>query len=97
MWLVLFFEMVRRPPGSTRTDTLFPYTTLFRSAAHRQLQAAAPRRGGRYAAARGFWQDLQAQAPRAILAEGRPQYLRQPDRIEPIGYRLDISRKTAAE
>src|SRR3546814_17708950 len=24
--------MVRRPPGSTRTDTLFPYTTLFRSA-----------------------------------------------------------------
>src|SRR3546814_19226813 len=25
--------MVRRPPGSTRTDTLFPYTTLFRSVA----------------------------------------------------------------
>src|SRR3546814_12685795 len=25
--------MFRRPPGSTRTDTLFPYTTLFRSAA----------------------------------------------------------------
>src|SRR3546814_855492 len=24
--------MIRRPPGSTRTDTLFPYTTLFRSA-----------------------------------------------------------------
>src|SRR3546814_14172277 len=24
--------MMRRPPGSTRTDTLFPYTTLFRSA-----------------------------------------------------------------
>src|SRR3546814_18895490 len=26
--------MVRRPPRSTRTDTLFPYTTLFRSALH---------------------------------------------------------------
>src|SRR3546814_10910223 len=26
-----FFLMIRRPPGSTRTDTLFPYTTLFRS------------------------------------------------------------------
>src|SRR3546814_21048743 len=26
--------MIRRPPGSTRTDTLFPYTTLFRSARH---------------------------------------------------------------
>src|SRR3546814_3647356 len=28
---VLFFFMIRRPPRSTRTDTLFPYTTLFRS------------------------------------------------------------------
>src|SRR3546814_20046149 len=27
-----FVLMIRRPPGSTRTDTLFPYTTLFRSA-----------------------------------------------------------------
>src|SRR3546814_1596481 len=26
--------MIRRPPGSTRTDTLFPYTTLFRSSAN---------------------------------------------------------------
>src|SRR3546814_17040812 len=29
--IVLFFLMIRRPPRSTRTDTLFPYTTLFRS------------------------------------------------------------------
>src|SRR3546814_5132379 len=28
---VLFFLMLRRPPRSTRTDPLFPYTTLFRS------------------------------------------------------------------
>src|SRR3546814_16217193 len=28
---VFFFLMIRRPPRSTRTDTLFPYTTLFRS------------------------------------------------------------------
>src|SRR3546814_19159060 len=28
---VVFFLMIRRPPRSTRTDTLFPYTTLFRS------------------------------------------------------------------
>src|SRR3546814_11046983 len=27
----LFFLMIRRPPRSTRTDTPFPYTTLFRS------------------------------------------------------------------
>src|SRR3546814_7257365 len=30
--VVVFFLMIRRPPRSTRTDTLFPYTTLFRSA-----------------------------------------------------------------
>src|SRR3546814_2301009 len=29
--LSFFFLMIRRPPRSTRTDTLFPYTTLFRS------------------------------------------------------------------
>src|SRR3546814_18212414 len=29
--------MIRRPPRSTRTDTLFPYTTLFRSARARAL------------------------------------------------------------
>src|SRR3546814_11223237 len=30
-FLLCFFLMIRRPPRSTRTDTLFPYTTLFRS------------------------------------------------------------------
>src|SRR3546814_19631367 len=32
-YVVFFFLMLRRPPRSTRTDTLFPYTTLFRSLA----------------------------------------------------------------
>src|SRR3546814_15397744 len=32
--LFFFFLMIRRPPRSTRTDTLFPYTTLFRSAGY---------------------------------------------------------------
>src|SRR3546814_811672 len=35
----LFFLMIRRPPRSTRTDTLFPYTTLFRS--YRNLRGAS--------------------------------------------------------
>src|SRR3546814_17224856 len=53
--------MLRRPPRSTRTDTLFPYTTLFRSRlgrpgaaierefqdAHRTARRQARRRGGR--------------------------------------------------
>src|SRR3546814_18882513 len=44
-----FFLMIRRPPRSTRTDTLFPYTTLFRSgdtipeAARQRLAAEADR------------------------------------------------------
>src|SRR3546814_8201980 len=33
----VFFLMIRRPPRSTRTDTLFPYTTLFRSEGLRLL------------------------------------------------------------
>src|SRR3546814_2918509 len=35
--------MIRRPPRSTRTDTLFPYTTLFRSACRRHLSRASAR------------------------------------------------------
>src|SRR3546814_11027051 len=31
LFFFFFFLMIRRPPRSTRTDTLFPYTTLFRS------------------------------------------------------------------
>src|SRR3546814_1293335 len=36
--------MIRRPPRSTRTDTLFPYTTLFRSAGTAHLGSAGNRR-----------------------------------------------------
>src|SRR3546814_3584429 len=41
----IFCLMIRRPPRSTRTDTLFPYTTLFRSRDH----ALGRKRGGRLA------------------------------------------------
>src|SRR3546814_5228140 len=47
--------MIRRPPRSTRTDTLFPYTTLFRSALQRVPAAqytARPERIQRPGAAR---------------------------------------------
>src|SRR3546814_1035202 len=43
----LFFLMIRRSPRSTRTDTLLPYTTLFRSL--RALSAVARARGQRAA------------------------------------------------
>src|SRR3546814_21087943 len=38
--------MIRRPPRSTRTDTLFPYTTLFRSNLGRYRAQVRPRRLG---------------------------------------------------
>src|SRR3546814_19116023 len=46
--LFIFFLMIRLPPRSTRTDTLFPYTTLFRS---RMGRAVAPRLAQRFARA----------------------------------------------
>src|SRR3546814_14399616 len=46
---MLFFLMIRRPPRSTRTDTLFPYTTLFRS----RFAADAVLGGNRARRARG--------------------------------------------
>src|SRR3546814_955981 len=47
-----FFLMIRRPPRSTRTDTLFPYTTLFRSGVGRGGRRPAGGDGCRHLAAR---------------------------------------------
>src|SRR3546814_20179614 len=41
-YFVFFFLIIRRPPKSTRTDTLFPYTTLFRSRAPVWKQCRQP-------------------------------------------------------
>src|SRR3546814_15744995 len=46
-----FFLMIRRPPRSTRTDTLFPYPTLFRSDTRSPLQRLEDPRGARRLAA----------------------------------------------
>src|SRR3546814_17899683 len=47
--------MIRRPPRSTRTDTLFPYTTLFRSAVDRIGGRLQPRDADRRGAADRPW------------------------------------------
>src|SRR3546814_12660247 len=44
-YLLIFFLMIRRPPRSTRTDTLFPYTTLFRSKGMRGMKGMKGIRG----------------------------------------------------
>src|SRR3546814_16906208 len=46
MFYFCFFLMKRRPPRSTRTDTLFPYTTLFRSHDVRWTYRLFPPEGG---------------------------------------------------
>src|SRR3546814_14755506 len=45
--IIFFFLMIRLPPRSTRTDTLFPYTTLFRSVRgqHLEIERARARPG----------------------------------------------------
>src|SRR3546814_10310834 len=48
LFFFFFFLMIRRPPRSTRTDTLFPYTTLFRSSRfYLILRSPAGRQPGR--------------------------------------------------
>src|SRR3546814_5171203 len=42
--MIVVFLRRRRPPRSTRTDTLFPYTTLFRSGVHRRSRGLHDRR-----------------------------------------------------
>src|SRR3546814_12126913 len=43
---LFFFLMIRRPPRSTRTDTLFPYTTLFRSEPQDRKERSVSRKAG---------------------------------------------------
>src|SRR3546814_1295778 len=58
--------MIRRPPRSTRTDTLFPYTTLFRSAAAQEEFLALKRSGDA---------DLLAAARQRLRLTGMPATL----------------------
>src|SRR3546814_13844190 len=44
--MFFFLLMIRRPPRATRTDTLFPYTTLFRSAVLRTRDTRSGRAAG---------------------------------------------------
>src|SRR3546814_15618991 len=65
MSLFFFFLMIRRPPRSTRTDTLFPYTTLFRSA-WPSLACGAGARSQRRDRRRAQCRDLLGRAQRRI-------------------------------
>src|SRR3546814_5902294 len=71
-----FFLMIRRPPRSTRTDTLFPYTTLFRSGSS-NVRAASGRsdrslRCRRMTTRRRRWMMLYSAANRPSQPSTRP-------------------------
>src|SRR3546814_4367063 len=64
---LFFFLMIRRPPRSTRTDTLFPYTTLFRSGADRaRIDRARRMLCSLHPAKRGLKMEASARAEIAV-------------------------------
>src|SRR3546814_5975204 len=75
--MFVFFLRRRRPPRSTRTDTLFPYTTLFRSArsARRGPAAGGTRSPGGCGSAGGT-PTTRGTSPRARSGRGGPSRLR---------------------
>src|SRR3546814_14307276 len=64
---MFFFLMNRRPPRSTRTDTLFPYTTLFRSTSH-VVRASIAKRAEMYGMAGEEVDGCDPEAVRAAVA-----------------------------
>src|SRR3546814_14401639 len=83
--------MIRRPPRSTRTDTLFPYTTLFRSADLRDIIRYTGKQWGdtqtrsyvtklqadmdRIAAGEGFFKDMSTLYPRLRMVHCEHHYI----------------------
>src|SRR3546814_4614189 len=81
VFFMFFFVMIRRPPRSTRTDTPFPYTTLFRSAAAEDPAAAE---AARIASIRRSYYDT-PQHRRAMIAERQYPPLLDPKALRFIG------------
>src|SRR3546814_6964068 len=67
LFYLIFFLMIRRPPRSTRTDTLFPYTTLFRSAKRLMIPLAENR----------------ANCGQRLVGRGGGQFHHRPDVVRP--------------
>src|SRR3546814_5744938 len=76
LYVFYFFLMIRRPPRSTRTETLFPYTTLFRSDAKGREGALGDRGDGgedQLAALRRKLQGGERRQPVCTDAHRRPR------------------------
>src|SRR3546814_15549359 len=83
--LCFFFLMVRRPPRSTRTDTRFPYTTLFRSRGFQDAPRCGDPAADRRRPARVRRESRPGSADEmARVARGVARYLASPDRAAPV-------------
>src|SRR3546814_11630318 len=73
LYIFFFFLMIRLPPRSTRTDTLFPYTTLFRSTAACRSGARCGRSGSAAPSqTRGYPRNhLRARSPGSVHCRAR--------------------------
>src|SRR3546814_15678294 len=82
-----FFLRIRRPPRSTRNDTLFPYTTLFRSRCglepHRRARRSVHRRADRRPRLRGS----AARKPASRVAKG---WRTSSALVAPVGARAEL-------
>src|SRR3546814_17033828 len=83
--MFFLFLMIRRPPRSTRTDTLFPYTTLFRSSSGENSRANASRSVSRrwaqrciFSAEKSAWRKLSFFASRSQPVSRPPATIARP-------------------
>src|SRR3546814_3485062 len=85
--------MIRRPPRSTRTDTRFPYTTLFRSVGDRQ----PPLDRQRADHAAGIFDDMAGAARRADPADDREDHVLGTDAVAEAALDADFHRLRLAQ
>src|SRR3546814_17188170 len=85
-FFVFFFLMIRRPPRSTRTDTLFPYTTLFRSLAAQAFRLRPARHRPPPAAARlpPDYRAMRRRSRNPVLRTNRSRRARHPAPPSPL-------------
>src|SRR3546814_15114844 len=86
----VFFLMIRRPPRSTRTDTLFPYTTLFRSQPGLDRLRRRPGGAGRAIEAGA---DLAADAQRGVVTGRSEEHTSELQSLMRISYAVFCLKK----
>src|SRR3546814_1859999 len=93
VFIFLFFLMIRRPPRSTRTDTLFPYTTLFRSGRRRSCAPVRRRDRGRRPEGGGHRNLRPAAPPRADRARRSEEHTSELQSLMRISYAVFCLKK----